>query len=39
MSEKNAPTAFGEAAHKWIVIGSIVGVAIIIGGLALAGLI
>ena len=37
MAEKNAPTEFGEAMHKWIVYGSIGGVGIIIAVLALTG--
>ena len=30
MAEKNEPTAFGEAAHKWIAYGSIFGVGVIV---------
>lgn len=39
MAEKNEPTAFGEAMHKWIVYVCVGGVGIVIIGLRLAGLI
>ena len=39
MAQRNEPTAFGEAIHKWIVYGSIGSVSVIILGLRLAGLI
>ena len=37
MAQENAPTAFGEAVHKWIVYGCIGGVGIIIAVLSIAG--
>lgn len=37
MAEKIEPTAFGEAAHKWIVYGSILGVGAIILVLSVTG--
>ena len=37
MSEQQAPTARGERAHKWIMYGSIVGVAAVTLVLTLIG--
>ncbi len=37
MSEQHAPTARGERLHKWIMYGSIVGVAVLTLVLTLTG--
>ena len=37
MSERNTPSARGERAHKWIMLGSIVGIAVLTLVLSVTG--